>query len=224
MSLTYRASHRHDVWVTLTDAEYADAADHGRSLYAESQAAHQAGQMHDRRAGVKDGLTGEWAQIIGAVAECAGAKACGLPWPKRRGNFKGADLAHNIDVRDHTGDWYGCRVSPRDHPSRRILMVIILKGQERGRYRIPGWINARYGQRPEWLQDFNRRQQPIHAAPQEELCPLDLLLALIAMEQAHERRRLLYPHGGADSLPARQRLSEAASEDRRDAGDRPLGR
>lgn len=179
-SVPYRACYRvTDVSVSLTPEEIFEATEHGKALYAHSQMQALHGKMRDKRSFTTDDVDGERAQIIGAIAEMAGAKAAGVAWPKHIDNFKGADLPHNIEVRLIGRQDFGLRVYKSDIDSRRVLGIIMPRGEEHLPCRVPGWINAVYGKRPEWLADPGGRQQPVYLVPQERLRPISLLLNLI---------------------------------------------
>jgi len=175
VSIIYLPSHQHDDFVELTDEEYAEAVKRGKAIYRRSQRK----RLRDHRAFLRNGVDGERVQMLGEVAARAIAKALDLEWTDSTDSFKNADLPHNIEARLIGRDWYGLRVYERDHGSRRVVGCVIEKGQERGEYRIPGWINAIHGKRSEWLQDFLSRGRPVYVVPQSELYDLDVLRALI---------------------------------------------
>lgn len=171
----YVASHRHDVFVSLTDAEYAEAVTHGRQIYALSQGRG----WTDHHNFTRNGVDGERIQILGSIAERAVSKACGIEWTRWVNTFKAPDLHFNIEVRLIGRENYGLRVYPRDDDSRRVVGVVIERGMERKPYRIPGWINALHGKRPEWLIDPLNQGHPVYAVPQSRLHSLDVLMQLI---------------------------------------------
>jgi len=122
-------------------------------------------------------------QQLGALAECACAKALELPWLRGINTFKRPDLGHNIEVRLIGDDAFGLRVYPKDHNSRRVVGVIIEKGREREPYRIPGWINAKYAKKIKYQMDPGNRNRPFYGVPQDRLCDPKLLMELIQKEQ-----------------------------------------
>lgn len=165
-----------DIWVELTRYELQEAIDHGRWLYAES-----------RRLGIADRvasphLKSEEISVLGAIGEQAVSRALGIPWRKGINEFREPDLGHNIGVRLLTRDHYRLPVRSYDKDSRRMVGVV-RPDRLTGLYRIPGWINAIHGKRPEFLQDPNRKGRPYYLVPQERLhrgkAGLELLLALI---------------------------------------------
>jgi len=177
--MIYTACHRYDVFVSLTDVEIDEALEFGRQMYHLSQCRG----LHDHRTFVRRGVNGERVQSIGSLAERAGAKALGLPWTHWIDTFKSPDLHHNIEVRLIGVDHYGLRIYDRDDDSRRVVGVVIERGAEHSVYRIPGWINAKYAKRPEYLIDPLNRGQPMYAVPQDRLRSLKELEELIAGER-----------------------------------------
>ena len=178
VTVVYRASHRHDVFVSLTIEERAAAGKHGSTMYLSSQARG----LHDKRPGVRNGVTGERVQRLGSIAERAVAKALGIEWTAWSDTFKAADLHFNIEVRLIGVDHYGLRVYDRDHDSRRVVGIVIERGSEHLPYRIPGWINAVHAKRREWRIDPHDLGQPVYAVPQDRLHPLALLRLFIQEE------------------------------------------
>ncbi len=178
LTIRYRASNVHDTFVELTDVEFDAAMQHGRDMYASSQKRH----LKDYRTFVRNGVDGERVQCLGSIAEHAAAKAIGIPWTRWVDTFKNPDLDGNIEVRLIGVDHYGLRVYPNDDESRRVVGVVIRKGEERSRYRIPGWILAGDAKRKEWMIDPLDRKRPVYAVPQSELLPLAKLIHIIKLE------------------------------------------
>lgn len=167
-----------DIWVQLTREELQEAIDHGRWLYRES-----------RRQGIPDRvasphLRSEQVSIVGAVGEKSISKALGVPWRKGTNEFREPDLGHNIGVRFLTRDHYKLPVRTYDADSRRMVAITGRpEALSTGLFRIPGWINAKHGKKPEFLCDPNKKGRPYYLVPQERLhqgrMGLELLLALI---------------------------------------------
>jgi hypothetical protein len=173
--LHYEASHQHDLFVELTDAEFNEAWEAGAQI---RQSSVDRGLRE--RLCAEDGMR---VQQLGEVAALAIAKAAGLPWTPGMDTFKNADVVHNIEARMMGREWYGLRVYDRDNSTRRVVGCIIEPGREREPYRIPGWINAKFAKREEWRCDFGNRGKPVYAAPQSALFGFDELLRLIAKEK-----------------------------------------
>ena len=182
---SYCACHKNDVFVTLSGIEIDEAMEVGRKIYQSSQ---ERG-LRDYRKFKGNGWVdpdGERLQALGSVAERAAAKALGLEWTAWYDTFKRPDLHHNIEVRMMGVNRYGLRVYDRDHDSKRVVGIVIERGREAGPYRIPGWINAVHGKRPEYLMDPLGRGQPVFAVPQYRLHHLSVLMDLIEAEQRNE--------------------------------------
>lgn len=173
--MIYLASHMHDEFVTLTDDEFKLATRRGSDI---QQSSDRMGIDNKRPKGWA-GVAGERSHQIGQLAECAVAKALGIPWKNSLNTFKRADLRGNIEVRLIGADWYGLRVYERDNGTRRVVGCIIERGKERQSYRLPGWIHARDGKRQEFLMDPLERMQPMYSVPQYELRSLEVLRRII---------------------------------------------
>lgn len=139
--------------------------------------------------GMKDNVSvrqknAKYIQRIGVLGEYIVAWILGLPWIWTMDTFKGPDLKHNIEVRANGDDRYGARVRPYDDDSKRVVCVIIDRNKLAGPYRIPGWINAKYGKRDEWLQDPYNMGRSVFFVPQQQLIHIDRLKALIEVEKS----------------------------------------
>lgn len=184
MAIVYEPSHKHDRFVQLTDSEINEAARFGGEMYDHSQKSG----FKDYRPEVRNGVDGRRVQQLGSVVERAVAKALGIPWTKWMDTFRSPDLHHNIECRLIGDERYGLRVKPHDEDSRRVVGVVIPKGRERGHpYRIPGWINAKFGKREAYLIDPHDMKRPIYAVPQARLWSLDRLERLIAAEKIRDQ-------------------------------------
>jgi hypothetical protein len=173
--MNYQACHNNDEFVELTDDEYDEAWAKGIEIYQISQAR----KLQDNRDFVRNGVDGSRVQCLGEVASRAVAKACRLPWISSLNTFQGPDLNYHIEVRLIGQENYGLRVYEHDYDAKRVVGIVIPPGKEREPYRIPGWINACYGKRPEWLKDWLGRGRPVFCVPQERLFPLAVLLDLM---------------------------------------------
>lgn len=171
----YKPCHENDVWTELTSEEIQAAEDVGREMYRVSQ---ERGDR-DFRTFKRNGVDGERVQIIGSLAERVAAKALGVEWTGWIDRFRQSDLHFNIEVRLIGDERYGLRVYPKDDDSRRVMGVVIPKGQEAGPYRIPGWINAIHGKKEHWLADPLGRGHPVYLVPQDRLHHLAKLKNLI---------------------------------------------
>jgi hypothetical protein len=80
------------------------------------------------------------------------------------------------------------RVYDRDDDSRRVVGIVIEKGQERKPYRIAGWINAKYAKKDIYKIDPLNRGRPVFAVPQEKLFHMNELKGLIEKEIAEANR------------------------------------
>lgn len=179
--MNYEPCHRNDEFVTLTSNEIAAATEAGKWVYRRSQ---ERG-LRDYRAFVRHGVNGERVQVVGAIAELATCKLLDLRWTKGAyDTFKRPDLPHNIEVRLIGVNHYGLRVYEGDDDSRRVVGVVIERGREHLPCRFPGWINAVYGKREEYLIDPLSRGRPVFAVPQWRLIHLDKLRELIEGEFA----------------------------------------
>lgn len=89
----------------------------------------------DRRLSVK-------IHCLGAVAEGAAGNALGMEFELQCENYTEPDLPGNVEVRMIGDEYWGLRVNPRkDKKIKRVIGVIIPRGQERGvPYRLPGWF------------------------------------------------------------------------------------
>jgi len=166
---------RDSLSVQLTPAELADAIAFGREIYAQSR----------QKQRVKKELTtmnAALASQLGAVGECAVAKALGVVWPKHIDTFTEADLPHNIEVRQQSYPHYKLRVRHHDAPARRVVSVIVPPDFGDGRYVIPGWINAVHGKKPEYLCDPNGDGRPLYLVPLKKTHGMSSLVRLIAAE------------------------------------------
>jgi hypothetical protein len=172
--MIYQAFYDNDVMVNLTDEEYEEAYERGISIHQVSDGWCE--EQHTSR----DGVTGDRIHGLGEVAGRAIAKALGIPWTNSLNTFKKADLAYDIEARLIGKDHYGLRVYDDDYSAKRVVGCVIPRGCERKPYRIPGWINAKYGKREEWKRDWLNRHRPVYCVPQERLEPLTALMDLIA--------------------------------------------
>jgi|688.fasta_scaffold397715_2 hypothetical protein len=182
--IDYKPSHKNDIFVELNDNEYQEAMDFGSELYKHSQKCN----LRDHRTFVRNGVNGERVQQLGALAESAVSKALGVRWLKGVDTFKKEDLPHNIEVRLIGKENYGLRVYDRDDDSRRVVGIVIEKGQERKPYRIAGWINAKYAKKDIYKIDPLNRGRPVFAVPQEKLFHMNELKGLIEKEIAEANR------------------------------------
>ena len=182
--IDYKPSHKNDIFVELNFSEYQEAMDFGSELYKHSQKCN----LRDHRTFVRNGVNGERVQQLGALAESAVSKALGVRWLKGVDTFKKEDLPHNIEVRLIGKENYGLRVYDRDDDSRRVVGIVIEKGQERKPYRIAGWINAKYAKKDIYKIDPLNRGRPVFAVPQEKLFHMNELKRLIEKEIAEANR------------------------------------
>jgi hypothetical protein len=164
--------------VSLEDIEYHGALKAGEWIWKKSQ---ERG-LKDHAGNKPDGASGMWLQQLGAVAERSVAKALDLYWSSPIDTFKRPDLSHEIEVRLIGVDHYGLRIRDSDRDTRRVVGIVIPAGRERDVYRIPGWIEAGSGKRPEWkMNPFNGR--PMFCVPQRFLRPLSELKEIIVLEK-----------------------------------------
>jgi hypothetical protein len=178
--IPYTACHAHDEFHGLTDPEFEEAWNFGEYLWTHSQ-----GNLKDKHPG-EGSLR---IQQLGSVSERIGFKCFGFPWLPGVDTFKGPDLPGNIEVRLIGVDYYGLRVygpqagTKEDHDSRRVMGVIMPKGQERKPARLPGWILARDAKalNPLWIQNPNNKI-PFYGVHQAFLRPLSELREILRQE------------------------------------------
>ena len=109
------------------------------------------------------------ADIEGACAELAVAKALGVEWPASVDQGSDPDIWSDIEVRRTNPSLI---LRPNDHKDRRYVWV---KGWAPA-YEIGGWIKAGDGMRDEWLTDFGKSNRPkCFCVPRERLCKIETL-------------------------------------------------
>lgn len=175
LSIAYHPFHGNDEFIELTDEEYSEAFDRGKMIRCSSVERH----FKDNRDFVRDGVDGLRVHQLGEVCARAIAKALNLPWVNSLDTFKGPDLPHNIEARLIGVERYGLRVYDTDDDSKRVVGCVIERGRERLPYRLPGWINAKYGKKSEWWMDPLDRKRPAFFVPQYHLWSLNILRRLI---------------------------------------------
>jgi hypothetical protein len=192
---TYRECHDASVWVEFTLFEWRSASLVGVWIW---EASHSDGRS-DRdswRGFTETPDAGKKQQALGSLAERIAAKALGIYWPSAFNNFAEADLPHNVEVRLIGVPHYGLRVYPRNDDSRRVIGVVIPRGEERAlRYRVAGWILAGDAKREEWSLAPHGRP-PMFAVPQDQLRPVGELQEIVAEEllaQSRERSAVQTP-------------------------------
>lgn len=174
----YRACHRHDEFVQLTDEEINRCARHGIEMRKASLAARH----KDHYGYAPDDAKAIRVQALGALCERAVCRYFGWDVELSINVFGVADLPGDIQVRLIGAEHYGLRVYPNDDPLWRVVGVVIPKGCERKPYRLPGWIDACEAlSRPEWsIAPCGR--PPMIAVPQEHLRPLSELRGFLRVE------------------------------------------
>jgi hypothetical protein len=165
--MIYTASHLHDEYISLDEVEYKSAVYSGRLIWQRSQER----ALHDYHGTKPNGESGMRLQELGAVAERAVAKWLNVYWGGGYNTFKGADLDKRIEVRLIGVDNYGLRVRDGDADNKLVVGVVIPKGQERQRYRLPGWILAKEAKKREFLMN-PWEGRPMYAVPQQALNPM----------------------------------------------------
>jgi hypothetical protein len=180
MPSIYAACHANDVRVILTADEIALAMKAGEEARKWSL---EHNQHNKRQLGERNGVTDLWIMQLGYIGEYAVCKALGIRWHSSNRTYQNADIKNtNIEVRVIGLNHYGLRVYPHDADTRRVVGIVIEKGKEAGPLRIPGWINARYAKKKQWLMDPLERGQPIYCVPQACLFPLSQLIELLKRE------------------------------------------
>lgn len=179
----YRAFHGNDEWIKLKDEIIDWVARHGvrkRKISVANGYRNHHGYDPDEETAIR-------VQALGDVAEAAIAEALGYPIVLSEGVFNVPDLPDDIQVRLIGVEHYGLRVYDSDEDHWRVVGVVIPRGKERERYRLPGWFMAGEAKRHlEWSMAPHNRP-PMIAVPQEILRPLSELRQIIRMGEQDGR-------------------------------------
>ena len=112
------------------------------------------------------------ADIEGALAELAVARALGIHWPASVDQGNDPDLFPDIEVRRTNPSLI---LRPADNPARRYVWVSGFAPS----YVVGGWIKGADGMRPEWETDFNKPNRPkCFCVPRGELWQMSKLAEL----------------------------------------------
>lgn len=146
--------------VTLTPDQVAWASRIGADRLRTAKGEPRWGYRGGRRSGLDT-------HVLGAQAELAFCLALGVPWPARVGNYKGADVDPEWEVRWSTLD--AVKVTPNDGDDRLVALV---RG-ESPEFRVVGYIRAGGAKRHYPLADPGNRGWPAHFVPARRLAPID---------------------------------------------------
>ena len=106
------------------------------------------------------------ADIEGACAELATAKALGIEWQALVDQGSQPDLMPDIEVRRTNPSLI---VRPGAYPDRKYVWV----SGWAPHYQVVGWIMGADAMREEWLTDFNKPNRPkCYCVPRGSLCDL----------------------------------------------------
>jgi len=121
---------------------------------------------------------GAWdIDIEGACGELAAALALGLEWRGDVDTYKKPDLDHNIQVRTTQGNPARLRMSPRDSPNERFVLVVGVHP----RYEVVGWIDGnQFREKKYW-----HAERKVWYIPYELLNSLSELLKVINEEKTN---------------------------------------
>lgn len=109
------------------------------------------------------------ADIEGATAELAVARALKVHWPASVDQGSDPDIWPDIEVRRTNPSLI---VRPGDYRERRYVWV----SGWAPNYKVVGWIKGEDAMREEWLTDFNKPNRPkCYCVPKEELCSIEKL-------------------------------------------------
>lgn len=114
-------------------------------------------------AGAEDGLGWEY-HMIGAIGECAVAKALGIYWNGNMGNLGAADVA-DLEVRTADRSYKKLILRP-DDPHDSIFILALVHALPS--VKLAGWIKGEDGMLAMWEQAPNGRP-PAYFVPQSSL-------------------------------------------------------
>tara|TARA_Y100000004_G_C8893650_1_gene403154 strand:- start:497 stop:967 length:471 start_codon:yes stop_codon:yes gene_type:complete len=109
------------------------------------------------------------ADIEGACAELAVAKALGIEWPASVDQGSDPDLWPDIEVRRTNPSLI---VRPNDYQDRKYVWV----SGWAPKYEVVGWILGADAMNEKWLTDFNKPNRPkCYCVPRRMLCDIEKL-------------------------------------------------
>lgn len=109
--------------------------------------------------------------VLGALGECAFAKATNRYWSGSVNTFKAADVGANIQVRTRSQHSYDLIV--RDSDADDDVYVLVTGGP--ADFTVHGWVVARDAKRPEFRADYGGYGHA-YFVPQSALRPIDPLV------------------------------------------------
>lgn len=118
------------------------------------------------------GESGRDIHRLGALGEVAAARALGIEWPARVGNYKGADLLDWIDVKARSNPRWDLIV--RDDDRDDFAFVLATGALDDLEWLVWGWATGAEARRPEWRKDHGGRE-PAFFVPKPALRPLAAL-------------------------------------------------
>lgn len=109
--------------------------------------------------------------VLGALGECAFAKATGRYWSGSVNTFKAADIGANIQIRTRSQHSYDLIV--RDEDSDDDVYVLVTGGPHE--FEVRGWVRGKDAKRPEYQQNYGNYGHA-YFVPQDRLLGIDSLV------------------------------------------------
>ncbi len=172
----YKPCHRSEKWVDIKPGELIFPESWGNQVYkiSEEKQLQEKCPRPDKHL-----MPGR-----GQVGQYIAAKGLNLLYLVEEGVYSKPDLTNLIEVKAAGKDYYGLKIPLNQAGETKMVGVIIPDWNfELPKYRLTGWIYARDGKKPEWLNDWGDRQDPVYNVPQEFLRPIFELEAIIAEER-----------------------------------------
>lgn len=150
--------------VTVPQDEYDEAIRIGKKRFEQAKQGH----MRDTI-----GEDDERSHVLGAIGECAAAKALGIEWSKSLHTFKTVPDVGRFDIRTRSRSDGELIVRENDPVGRPVILVVPSGGRSGRDWCLAGQIDGSlYWRQVRWWGDPGGRGHPCWSIPQEFLIPV----------------------------------------------------